>query len=305
MQSSGCAACLGTVTKHLGHVPDGEMYRCQTCGSLSLDGREGPDSYQPAGYGSAYHEGHDALKAPRLLEMLREATTNIEELPKTLLDVGCGYGEFLELAMEDRWDVCGVDSDQQAVEIVQNRQLPAITGTLGESLAPFGEFSVVTLWDVIEHIPDVDEAMSWLSSTVAPGGKLIILTPNANCLLDSFAHLERTLTLRGSQRLIHLCLNRYHLHRFTAEGLSRLVIRFGFVPEKVNPVQLFSLRPESYLTGFAPGMPGWTSRASLNKLLSVACYEGIKMLGIKNKILLTCRRTSPLAVDLRAKQVGN
>jgi SAM-dependent methyltransferase len=278
--------------RELGMLPDGVLYRCQLCGSFYLDCLIDSTVSETESYGSSYREGHDAAKSPRLFEIFCKAAVNTNGLPRTLLDVGCGDGAFLELAKTEGWEVCGLDSDLGAVQLAHNRQLSALGGRLGESLPLIGAFSVITLWDVIEHISAIDDAMNWLASSVAVGGILIILTPNSNCTLDWLAHVERTISFHKSQRIMHLCLNRYHRRRFTVQGLKRLVSRFGFVTEDVSTVQLFSLSPEKYLSGFAPGMPGWTESKSLNILISKACYRAIKVLGIRNKILLTCRKSA-------------
>ena len=58
------------------------------------------------------------------------------------------------------------------------------------------------------------------------------MTPNAGSFFDSLAHAESRLTKGRSQLLLNLCLNRYHLHRFTAKGLKLLFERFRFHSSK-------------------------------------------------------------------------
>jgi hypothetical protein len=147
----------------------------------------------------------------------------------------------------------------------------------------------------MEHLSDLEAAMNWLSRAVKPGGMILILTPDAGSILDSLARLERSLTREVSQRLMQLCLNRYHLNRFTIEGLQMMFGRFGFGTEKISRIQLFSLRPERYLSGFAPGIHGWTKRPGLNRKLSKMAYRILKLTGAKNKILYIGRRLTPEA----------
>ena len=287
-----CSACGSTETCDLGDAPDGRLYSCRNCKSLWLDCKIENDPAATLEYGSAYRNGQDTSKAIALHRVFRKLCLLPIPGSDRLLDVGCGDGAFLELAQRDGWQVQGLDSDRRAVETIRLRSGKAIVGCLGGHVDKLGEFDVVTLWDVIEHVADIEYAMNQLARTVAPRGRLVILTPNADCALDSVAHLERNFTFRQSQRMMQLCLNRYHLHRFTLSGLTNLVTRFGFEVESAATLQLYSLNAEKYLSGFAPGISGWTASGSLNRAMSRAAFALVNALRIKNKIFLTCRRAA-------------
>lgn len=93
----------------------------------------------------------------------------------SLLDIGAGTGDFLIEAKKQNWDVNGMEPNSAALKLAAQKGL-----TLELNLAAFGskKFDVVTLWHVLEHIPNLDEIISQLSELVKPGGTLIVAVPN-------------------------------------------------------------------------------------------------------------------------------
>lgn len=285
-----CEACREGALESRGPAEDGELFRCPRCGTWRLvpHGRDEPQADPDAEYGDAYREGSDDEKPRRCLEILRE------RLPRgaggRLLDVGSSEGAFLRLARGDGWEVRGLDPDPHAVQAARAQGIEVLHGWAGEAVPFDGHFDAVTLWDVVEHLPNPDAVAAWLADTVRGGGRVLVLTPDATSFLDRIAALERGATGGRSQRMTTLCLNRYHLHRFTPQGLRLLFERHGFRVEALERTQVFSLRPERYLSGFAPGIRGWTPSAGLNRALSRALFALLRGSGIRNKLLLVARR---------------
>lgn len=95
----------------------------------------------------------------------------------TLLDIGAGTGEFLRVAQKKGWVVSGVEPNEGAREFAQDKNIP-----LDESIAvPEGKtFDVVTLWHVLEHMPDLQNTIHKTQQLVKEGGTLIIAVPNFN-----------------------------------------------------------------------------------------------------------------------------
>lgn len=93
----------------------------------------------------------------------------------SLLDVGAGTGDFLKVASESGWKVYGMEPNKKASSLALEKGI-----ALKNSLEEFkGEqFDVITLWHVLEHIPNLDETISLLTDLVKPGGALIIAVPN-------------------------------------------------------------------------------------------------------------------------------
>lgn len=93
----------------------------------------------------------------------------------SLLDVGAGTGEFLKVTKEKGWDVHGMEPNENASSLAFEKGI-----ILKSSLSYFQgkQFDVVTLWHVLEHVPNLDEIIIQLSSLLKPNGTLIIAVPN-------------------------------------------------------------------------------------------------------------------------------
>lgn len=93
----------------------------------------------------------------------------------SLLDVGAGTGDFLKVAKDAGWEVNGVEPNQKASKLASEKQI-YLKSTLREFEGE--QFDVVTLWHVLEHIPNLEETIGQLSNLVKPKGSLVIAVPN-------------------------------------------------------------------------------------------------------------------------------
>jgi 2-polyprenyl-3-methyl-5-hydroxy-6-metoxy-1,4-benzoquinol methylase len=95
------------------------------------------------------------------------------------LDVGCAMGSMLEEAKAAGWDPMGVETSEFAAKYAEEHSgCPVYAGTLENAAFPSESFDVVTLMDVIEHVPNPSGLVSEIFRVLRPGGVLFILTPN-------------------------------------------------------------------------------------------------------------------------------
>lgn len=100
----------------------------------------------------------------------RYKTTN-----KQLLDVGTGTGDFLVAAKKKGWNILGVEPNKNALEKARNKKI-VVLPTLNS--VPEQKFDVITLWHVLEHLPDLDAQITHLIEMLGDKGSLIIAVPN-------------------------------------------------------------------------------------------------------------------------------
>ncbi len=95
------------------------------------------------------------------------------------LDVGCALGSMLQSAKTEGWDPVGVETSEFAAKYaVEHTGCPVYAGSLERAAFPSGSFDVVTLMDVIEHVPDPSELIREIYRVLRPGGVIFIVTPN-------------------------------------------------------------------------------------------------------------------------------
>ena len=111
---------------------------------------------------------HALRKKLRLINRLNQGAGQ-------LADLGAGTGGFLEIAKREGWEVSGVEPDHGARELALRKGLE-----LQESIASLcgKQFDVVTLWHVLEHLPDLEEQIKIIMGLVRPGGHLVVAVPN-------------------------------------------------------------------------------------------------------------------------------
>lgn len=102
--------------------------------------------------------------------------------PGRLLDVGCGGGAFLAGMAKRGWNCTGVEFDEDAVTAARKHGLTVHHGSLEEQRFSANSFDGITLSNVIEHLPDPAGTFAELRRILAPGGRLVLITPNINSL---------------------------------------------------------------------------------------------------------------------------
>jgi 2-polyprenyl-3-methyl-5-hydroxy-6-metoxy-1,4-benzoquinol methylase len=145
---------------------------------------------------------------------------------RSVVDFGCGSGNFLSFAERQGLEATGVDLDAAAVAAACDRGLRAfVPGELDSNLAD-RSVDMVTLWDVIEHIPDPEGFMSDVLRKVRPGGILVLETPDATFPVRPVARFLHYATA-GRIRLVRRMYYWEHKVYFSVEGLRRLLAAQG------------------------------------------------------------------------------
>jgi len=115
-----------------------------------------------------------SLSLQRKLKLIN--TFNLSD--RNLLDIGCGTGDFLRTAQKNNWNVSGIEPNQEARDIANNKTNNAVFNI--DQLLKFesNSFDVITLWHVLEHLPKLSDHMSIFKSLLKQNGRLIIAVPN-------------------------------------------------------------------------------------------------------------------------------
>ncbi len=100
-----------------------------------------------------------------------------------LLDVGCATGIFLHEMQQAGWDVVGIEPNLNAADYARRRfGLQIYIGTLRQVGLPSAAFDVITLWDVLEHLPTPWADLVEVHRLLKDNGLLVIRIPNLESL---------------------------------------------------------------------------------------------------------------------------
>jgi 2-polyprenyl-3-methyl-5-hydroxy-6-metoxy-1,4-benzoquinol methylase len=216
-----------------------------------LPPREGLGEGDDFTHGKHIQQGGSKNPPPAPPCKAREGSKN------TLLEVGCAYGYFLDVANDAGYATRGVEICEDAVAACKSRGLNVDAGVLSESFLKNETYDAVAMLDVIEHLPNPAETFDLLGKAVKPGGHIVITTGNWNSLLS---------TVAGSRW--RLMTPPQHLYFYTRSTLSKLLANHGFetvslkAPWKRVPLGLMAYQLTRRL-GVRLPLPGWLHRAGV------------------------------------------
>ena len=175
---------------------------------------------------------------------------------KNLLDIGCGTGDFLETALRNDWTITGIEPDERARQIANSKTGNAVFGIEHLKHLEAHRFDVITLWHVLEHLPNLEEHIKLLNYLLKPDGTLVIAVPNFKSY--DAKYYKSFWAAYDVPR---------HLWHFSKTSISRLFIKEGLELKSVLPLHFdayyVSLLSEKYKSGimnpFKAFWLGWRS----------------------------------------------
>jgi len=171
------------------------MVRCRRCNLLYRNPRPTASDVRGAYAGERTSVEWEERVGDRRNYQFRRFLNSFPDRPGRLLDIGCGYGFFLKMAEERGWEAVGVDLDPKGIAYAKERlRVNAILGDLKDVQFPDGSFDLVTLWNVVECVPDPLELLRHLRRVLKEGGTVFIRTQNETWQRLSFrltSHLPR------------------------------------------------------------------------------------------------------------------
>lgn len=161
------------------------LYRCRSCktvylGKYNANYDDGLYAYYQTYLGKSKEETYDALTCKSYMQVLRLFASYGSG--KSILDVGCGKGDFVDVAMQEGYSVEGIELSQHAVNIAQGFGLPVTKRDFFSNEIQDASMDIVTMFEVLEHLPDPVKFLCRAEAVVNPGGLIYLTTPNFNSL---------------------------------------------------------------------------------------------------------------------------
>ncbi len=206
------------------------LVECQNCGLVFVSPR--PEAHELyALYGETYFQNSDSgtvgytnyvRDETNIRKTFRRRLNRLEKFitrKGKLLDVGCAAGFFLAEAQASGWQVEGLDVSTFAVNYTRDRfGFPAVQGSFTDLDFERGGYDLITLWDVIEHVPDPQAYIRRAAELLKAGGTIALATPDVD---STPAHIT-------GKRWVGYKLSEEHLYYFSPKTLGRMLTEAGF-----------------------------------------------------------------------------
>lgn len=157
----------------------------------------------------------------------------------TLLDIGAGTGDFLQEAKNQNWLCTGIEPNEKAKNIAMSKGVSFVADLM--SLENHS-FDVITMWHVLEHVPDLEQQIQELKRLLKPNGTILIAVPNYKSF--DAQHYGKFWAAYDVPR---------HLWHFSKTAIEKLFERENMKLTKVLPMVFdsfyVSLLSEKYKTG--------------------------------------------------------
>lgn len=141
-----------------------------------------------------------------------------------LLDIGCNIGLFMKVAQQAGFDVKGVELNAGCALYGKEKFHLDIDSKYLEDIAfPDETFDVITLFDVLEHIPDMNGFIDELRRVLKKDGLVVIQAPNLNSLMTKLTKSEWCWLSPPD-----------HLYHFTPDSMTRFLQAHGFRIKKIK-----------------------------------------------------------------------
>ncbi len=261
-----------------------DLVDCESCGLRCTFPHPSPEElvryYQASRYISHDSSGgslfHRVYRGARRFALSRKKAL-VERLApsSTLLDVGCGSGEFLSFMSHCGYRAEGVEPSPSARSKAQAESGCTVTASLN-MVAGTERFEIATLWHVLEHFDDPGQCLKRLYALLKPAGHIIIAVPDRESW--DAQHYGPHWAAWDTPR---------HLWHFRRKDLRQLLELHGFEVRSIKPMWLdafyIALLSERYkgrpgslawpfalLVGAVTNIQALFNRASASSMLVVA-----------------------------------
>ncbi|QHI37558.1 Demethylmenaquinone methyltransferase [Kordia antarctica] len=161
---------------------------------------------------------------------------------KKVLDIGCGTGDFLAMAQKYNWNISGVEPDAEARKIASEKTSIEIHDNNWLSKISDDSFDAITMWHVLEHVPNLEEQIAMLKRIVKPTGSIFIAVPNFKS--HDATHYKELWAAFDVPR---------HLWHFSQKSITELFSKENMKVVKILPMKFdayyVSLLSEKHKTG--------------------------------------------------------
>ncbi len=289
-----------TGTPGSGRAPEGRHYGrvlgqkkgfgvidCRSCGFIHLDPLPGDEELE-----RVYREEYFTGEKPDFMERVQEdeewwnavfdrrlsfMESSLAPGQRSIIDIGCGPGHFLQRAARRGWRCLGVEPSPVAAEAARQRGVEVIEGffegaATGAVSREGRGFDAAHISEVIEHVRDPFQVLSGVFELLGPGGIACVVAPN------DFSPVQETLA-EGQGFDDYWVAPPHHVNYFSFHTLASLMERAGFSIIRTTatfPMDFFLLMGENYVGDDELGRRCHRMRMRLDLMLDTPRLRGFR-----------------------------
>lgn len=231
-----CILCSTRLYRYI-HKNGYWIFRCPTCGLGETDIKKNYSAFVKEFYSQGYYEGDPTRSAyvdyeadkPLIVKNMEKFLSFLRSRkPKgSLLDVGCAFGYFVELAGIKGYDAYGFDPSAfaaaKARQLVGRKSIQE--GTIHTVSFPKKSFDIITLFDVFEHLQDPLSDMKKLASYLKDDGIMLIATGDTKSVAAKLFRRKWTFYIPPQ-----------HIFFFDRSNVTMLLAKVGLRPVRWHRV---------------------------------------------------------------------
>ena len=293
--------------EHVGEIVDRtnglEVVDCRSCGFMHLSQIPGEDEHKDI-YRDEYYDTIKLNYVDRMEEdrgwwsrcyqdRFEFFAQHLPDDARTLLDIGCGPGVFLDVGEQLGWSTLGIEPSVTAAAYASAQGRNIVNDFFPTCEKDLSHFDVIHSSLVLEHVPDPLSFVREAAALLQPGGLLCIVTPN------DYNPLQ--LAVVSALAIPHWWVGPDHINYFSPSSLDRLLKKVGLdviATTTTFPMEFFLLMGDNYIGRDGVGRALHAKRKAFEMHLAragrndlkVELYEALASMGIGREIVMYARK---------------
>ena len=226
-EERNCPVCHSSSGTNILDKSASTYYRCNECSMVYLNPILNPqatiDYYTNLNTGQGDTVSADSRFYTEIYTMGLDSI-ELHKKEGKILDIGCSTGFFLDIAKRKGWDTSGIELGLDEADKAEEKGHRIFKNTIDE-LGADEQFDAITMWDVLEHIPDGIDQLNKIKSHLTDKGVLFFQIPNSDALAAK--------VMRGACRMFD---GLEHTNLYNPKAVTLLAEKCGYAIKNIRSV---------------------------------------------------------------------
>lgn len=227
-EERNCPVCNSTSSTHILDKSASTYVKCNDCTMVYLNPilnqQATIDYYTNLNTGQGDIVSADSRFYSEIFTMGLDSIEEYREQPGSILDIGCSTGFFLDIAKGKGWRTAGIELGVDEAAIAEAKGHGLFKNTI-DQLDPEEKFDTITMWDVLEHIPDGINQLRIIKEHLNEKGILFFQIPNSDALAAKI--------MRGACRMFD---GLEHTNLYNPKTVTLLAKKSGYTIKNIKSV---------------------------------------------------------------------